>query len=550
MIIKRWNTATTSFVEEYPKTTTAHIFSSTGAQIFTGDKLGVGYLPDAVFDSLYFFNTASGTSLSDHAFDAIRNAAPTSQGGIGRDEIGYYWVVSSSNTFLGNTTSEIYPTVAQIKTAEDAGRTFASFSAFNEQAPYYYTGSPNGVVTAANGTYIHSSDTNIYVNQGGGTTWVVVTGGGALPFASLSNSGTYYDTRTRKLYQYSGTNNSLGQLTAATVTGFYIQTKFAPTEGSGSVTSTSATLEAGDWFIITKIEGTGASGTPYIVTFAVVNNTYEDATSTAKGIVQLSAVDNLAPYNVSTNPTGISSISEVITEANLSSLVVANTASKIAPSIHSHGDLNSSGIISTNTSVVSGQHLIVTTHDTNAIKQSAVTFGSTTTTFLSNAGTWLTPAGTYSHPNHSGDVTSVGDGATTIANKAVTLAKMDDLVANSIIGNNTGSAATPIALTATQVRTFLNVADGANAYSHPNHSGDVTSVGDGATTIAANVVSNSKLAQVATNIIKGRVSANTGNVEDLSAANVRSIIEVVPIFVQATTAPTTTVANALWYDIA
>jgi hypothetical protein len=34
------------------------------------------------------------------------------------------------------------------------------------------------------------------------------------------------------------------------------------------------------------------------------------------------------------------------------------------------------------------------------------------------------------------------------------------------------------------VRTLINVADGANAYVHPNHSGDVTSVADGAQTIA------------------------------------------------------------------
>jgi hypothetical protein len=55
-----------------------------------------------------------------------------------------------------------------------------------------------------------------------------------------------------------------------------------------------------------------------------------------------------------------------------------------------------------------------------------------------------------------------------IAAGAVTLAKMDDLAANSILGNNTGLAATPIALSATDMRTFLNVADGATAFSAAN----------------------------------------------------------------------------------
>lgn len=59
----------------------------------------------------------------------------------------------------------------------------------------------------------------------------------------------------------------------------------------------------------------------------------------------------------------------------------------------------------------------------------------------------------------TGDVTGSGTGsfAATIANAAVSLAKMANLAANSIIGNNTGTAATPIALTAAQVKTLLAI---------------------------------------------------------------------------------------------
>ena len=57
---------------------------------------------------------------------------------------------------------------------------------------------------------------------------------------------------------------------------------------------------------------------------------------------------------------------------------------------------------------------------------------------------------------HTGDVTTAANSfATTIAAGAVSLAKMANLAANSIIGNNTGSAAVPLALTAAQVNTLL-----------------------------------------------------------------------------------------------
>lgn len=134
-------------------------------------------------------------------------------------------------------------------------------------------------------------------------------------------------------------------------------------------------------------------------------------------------------------------------------------------------------------------------------------------------------ANAYSHPNHSGDVTSVGDGATTIANNAVTNAKANDMAQGTIKGRITTGTGDPEDLTATQVRTLINVADGANAYVHPNHSGDVTSVADGEQTIANDAVTNAKMANMAQSTLKGRaVGAGTGDPTDLSLLQVQTLL--------------------------
>ena len=83
-------------------------------------------------------------------------------------------------------------------------------------------------------------------------------------------------------------------------------------------------------------------------------------------------------------------------------------------------------------------------------------------------------ANNYVHPNHTGDVTSLADGAQTIAANAVTtakildanvtLAKLANLAADLIIGRANGAGTgVPVGLTATQVRTIINVENGATA---------------------------------------------------------------------------------------
>ena len=85
-------------------------------------------------------------------------------------------------------------------------------------------------------------------------------------------------------------------------------------------------------------------------------------------------------------------------------------------------------------------------------------------------------SGDYTHPNHSGDVTSAGDGATTIGANKVTHAKYQQVATDTIIGRTAAGDGNVTALTAAEVRTLINVANGATA-----NTGDITGVtaGDG-----------------------------------------------------------------------
>ena len=106
----------------------------------------------------------------------------------------------------------------------------------------------------------------------------------------------------------------------------------------------------------------------------------------------------------------------------------------------------------------------------------------------------------------------------------------------NIKGRKTAGAGKMEDLTAADVRTLLNVADGANAYVHPNHTGDVTSVGDGAQTIAANAVTETKIvnkavtlakmADMATESILGRKTAATGVPEVIAKADAKVLLDI------------------------
>jgi hypothetical protein len=164
---------------------------------------------------------------------------------------------------------------------------------------------------------------------------------------------------------------------------------------------------------------------------------------------------------------------------------------------------------------------------------------------------------------HTGDVT--GSTALTIANDAVTNAKLANMANGTIKARISGGTGDPEDGTPTQIRALLNVADGATAnqsnadllsranhtgtqpvstitnfatevannsavaantakVTNATHSGEVT--GSGVLTITLGAVTNAKLAPMATARIKARVDGSTGDPQDATPEQIRTMLNV------------------------
>jgi hypothetical protein len=441
MIIKRYTGST--FVELYPKTVAQKIFDAAGttAVFDTNNKIKPAYLPDSVFDSLYFYATANSSST----LIQLGASAYGSSFNLTRSVIGFYAVASEAmditrnftatllnfttlvaNITQGNTTITLTAdtttkglAVGNVLTGNAFIPEGTTITSITNETQFVISNAPTG--NQSSGVISFNAYFRSAIQYGEELNTYVRT------FNLTSGSTTVTGGDTNNLFagmRVSGVGMPGGSTTIASITNSttFVLAAAATANGESSLTFTNNTefssvakLEPGDWFIITEFYGTGTIGFPFTSVWTIVNNTYEimkgatESTAGAPGIVPAPLIANRLQFLK-----GDGTWQTPVTDLSYTSAIA-------------------SGVVGSST----GNSATIPAAIAYVSEASVGAAGLLTNTDKAKLDGVATGANLYVHPNHSGDVTSTGDGATVIgagkvltsmlADNAVETAKIKDL---------------------------------------------------------------------------------------------------------------------------
>jgi hypothetical protein len=363
--------------------------------------------------------------------------------------------------------------------------------------------------------------TGSFVGDGSGLTNIPISAVETSTLVTTSSFNSYTSSaniRLGSLETYSSSLNSAFSLDSANVTvlgNFKVQ-------GSTTIID-STTIQLGDNII--ELNGTGAASAGLLV---------KDIT--APNNVSGSFLWNATTDRWTAGPLGSESNVLLAIGDNVvsgSSQITAGSTTNFSTDVKTQ--LNNNTVISGSSQVfsnVSGD-ITIASNGVATIAANSVALGTDTTgNYVASlvAGTNIT----LTNNTGEGATPTIGLTNNTISGKALGT-NLDTLTIGTGLSGTSynGSSAVTIAntgVTSNVAGTGISVSGATGAVtitnSSPNatHTGDVT--GATALTIANDAVTNAKAANMAVNTIKGRITTGTGDPEDLTAANVRTIINV------------------------